>query len=52
MNLNLGGAAKLIQGPYDATKNYGLGTYGIDTTNGVVWALLNYNGYFAVVAGV
>ena len=47
---NLGGAKTFVQGPWKA--GYALGTYGIDTASGTVWAVLNYNGYFAAVAGV
>jgi hypothetical protein len=47
---NLGGAKTFVQGPWKAS--YALGTYGIDTASGTVWAVINYNGYFAAVAGV
>ncbi len=47
---NLGGVKKQIQGAWKS--GYALGTYGIDTATNTVWAVLNYNGYFAVVAGV
>jgi hypothetical protein len=47
---NLGGAKTFVQGPWKA--GYALGTYGIDTASGTVWAVINYNGYFAAVAGV
>ena len=47
---NLGGAATFVKGPWKA--GYPLGTYGIDAVLGTVWAVLNYNGYFAAVAGV
>jgi hypothetical protein len=47
---NLGGAKKHVRGPWQA--GYELGTYGIDTATNTVWAVINYNGYFAAVAGV
>jgi len=47
---NLGGAKKLVTGPWKA--GYALGTYGIDAATNTVWAVINYNGYFAAVAGV
>ena len=50
VNQNLGGAKTLVNGPWKAS--YDLGTYGIDTASGTVWAVLNYNGNFAAVAGV
>lgn len=46
---NLGGVKKQIQGAWKS--GYTLGTYGIDTATSTVWAVLNYNGYFAAVAG-
>ncbi|KAA0892304.1 metallophosphoesterase family protein [Oryzomonas rubra] len=47
---NLGGAKKFVQGPWKS--GYALGTYGIDTATKTVWAVLNYNSYFAAVAGI
>ena len=47
---NLAGAKKFVTGPWKA--GYALGTYGIDAASATVWAVLNYNGYFAAVAGV
>ena len=47
---NLGGAKTFVAGPWVA--GYALGTYGIDTASKTVWAVLNYNSYFAAVAGV
>jgi len=47
---NLGGTKTLVQGPWKA--GYALGTYGIDTASNTVWAVINYNGYFAAVAGL
>jgi len=46
---NSGGTTKVVSGPWNSS--YGLGTYGIDTSAGTVWAVLNYNGYFAAVQG-
>lgn len=46
---NLGGADKLVNGPWAA--GYGLGTYGIDTASKTVWAVLNYNASFAAIPG-
>jgi hypothetical protein len=47
---NLGGAKTLVPGPWKA--GYALGSYGIDAATKTVWAVLNYNSYFAAVAGV
>lgn len=47
---NSGGTTTVVKGAWDSS--YGLGTYGIDTSAGTVWAVLNYNGYFAAVQGV
>jgi len=49
VELNKGGKETFVSGPWK--PQYGLGTYGIDTSTGTVWAVLNYNGDFAV-AGV
>ena len=44
---NIGGAKNFVFGPWNAS--YPLGTYGVDTTTKTAWAVLNYNGDFAVV---
>jgi len=49
-SLNFGGAKKFVSGPWKSS--YTLGTYGVDTTTNTVWAVINYNGSFAAVAGV
>jgi hypothetical protein len=36
--------------PYEAGSDFHLGTYGIDTTNNQVWAVVNHGGAFAVMA--
>jgi hypothetical protein len=38
---------KFVSGPWNAS--YTLGTYGIDETTHTAWAVINYNGVFAVV---
>jgi len=47
---NLGGAKNPVSGPWEV--GYGLGSYGIDKSTNTVWAVINYSGYFAVVAEV
>mgnify|MGYP001112200234 CR=1 FL=1 len=49
VDLNDGGTKTFVKGPWK--PQYGLGTYGFDARTGTVWAVLNYNGDFAV-AGV
>ena len=44
---NTGGTPTKVLGAYDAS--YGLGTWGVDSTNHVVWAVVNHNSEFAVV---
>ncbi len=44
---NIGGAPNFVFGPWNAS--YPLGTYGVDPTTNSAWAVLNYNGDFAVV---
>jgi hypothetical protein len=46
VDLNTGGAATFIYGPWKAT--YGLGTYGVDPRTKTVWAVLNHEGDFAL----
>jgi len=43
---NTGGTQKFILGPWKDT--YALGTYGIDTASGTVWAVLNHESDFVV----
>jgi hypothetical protein len=43
---NYGGAKKLVPGPW--TPGCKLGSYGVDTESGTAWAVINYNGDFAV----
>ncbi|MGA2938541.1 MAG: metallophosphoesterase [Syntrophobacteraceae bacterium] len=47
VNENIGGAGNFIAGPCDTS--YPLGTYGFDATSKTAWAILNYNGDFAVI---
>jgi len=42
--------AKFVPGPWNAS--YKLGTYGIDAATNTAWAVVNYNGVFAVVANI
>ncbi len=48
VNLNTGGNAQFVFGPY--VSSYSLGTYGVDTNSGTVWAVVNYQGNFAAGA--
>jgi hypothetical protein len=43
---NYGGTKNFVAGPWKS--GYSLGTYGLDITNNVAWAVLNYGGKFAV----
>jgi hypothetical protein len=47
---NYGGTKKFVNGPWKS--GYALGTYGLDTTNNVAWAVLNYGGKFAVTSKI
>jgi hypothetical protein len=47
---NVGGSKKAVQGPYQ--DGYALGSYGVDAASKTVWAVLNYNGWFAAVSGI
>jgi hypothetical protein len=48
-NQNSGGTKNYVNGPW--SSSYGLGTYGIDPATNSAWAVLNYDGIFAVAAG-
>ncbi len=49
VNQNSGGTKNFVNGPW--SSSYGLGTYGIDPTTNSAWAVLNYDGAFAVAPG-
>lgn len=46
VNKNSGGTKKFVAGPW--ISKYQLGTYGIDLSINTAWAVLNYNGDFAI----
>ena len=46
VKLNSPAAEKFVLGPWKAS--YGLGTYGVDLAHNTAWAVLNYNGQFAI----
>ena len=50
VDLNTGGSKKFVVGPYN-TKHK-LGTYGYDAKTKTVWAVVNYDGDFAVSRGI
>lgn len=45
VDANSGGTNVFVFGPWNAS--YGLGTYGVDTAAGTVWAVVNHDGDFA-----
>ena len=47
VNKNVGGVRTFVNGPWNAS--YPLGTYGVDKARGTAWAVVNYQGDFAVV---
>lgn len=47
--LTAAGKGTFVVGPWSA--GHVVGTYGIDTEAGTVWAVLDFQGYFAAVAG-
>ena len=47
---NVGGESDFVAGAYDAGTDFHLGTYGVDIANGVVWAVLDHNSDFSVIA--
>jgi len=50
VDLNLGGTRQFVKGAWKA--GYGLGTYGVDPKTKTAWAVLNFNGSFAVANGI
>jgi hypothetical protein len=46
VDMNFGGIKKFVAGPWKS--NYELGTYGVDPITKTAWAVINYNGDFAV----
>lgn len=52
VNNNFGSGSKaFIAGPWPAS-GAAVGTYGVDTSTNTAWAVINHNGYFAVVNGI
>jgi hypothetical protein len=49
VNQNSGGTKNYVNGPW--SSSYGLGTYGTDPTTNSAWAVLNYDGIFAIAPG-
>ncbi|MGE4498127.1 MAG: metallophosphoesterase [Deferribacterales bacterium] len=47
---NFGGGNTFVQRAWQEGDK--LGTWGVDTATNTVWAVINYNGYFAVVKGM
>ena len=46
MDKNFGGVKQFVKGPWK--EGYELGTYGMDPSTKTAWAVMNYNGDFAV----
>jgi hypothetical protein len=49
-NLGDGGEKKFVVGSWK--EEYGLGTYGVDPATKTAWAVINYNGDFAVARDI
>jgi hypothetical protein len=50
VNMNYGGTTNFVKGQWK--PSYGLGTYGVDPSTKTAWAVINYNGDFAVAADI
>jgi hypothetical protein len=50
VDMNLLGTKKFVLGPWN--PSYGMGTYGVDPSTNTAWAVINYNGDFAVALGL
>lgn len=47
-NSDGGSSTRFVQGAYNASTDFNLGTYGVDTTNHTVWAVIDHNSTFGV----
>ncbi len=47
---NVGGTKTFVKGPWKSS--YDLGTYGVDASTKTAWAVINYDGSFAVANGI
>jgi hypothetical protein len=50
VSMNFGGQTLFVNGPWQA--GYPVGTYGADPSTKTAWAVLNFNGEFAVVTNI
>ncbi|HVP91406.1 MAG TPA: metallophosphoesterase [Terriglobales bacterium] len=50
VSMNTGGTVGFVNGPWNS--GYGLGTYGVDPSTKTAWAVINFNGDFAVANGI
>ena len=50
VSMNFGGTINFVAGPWSPI--YALGTYGVDSSTKTAWAVINYNGDFAVSKGL
>jgi hypothetical protein len=49
-NSDGGAGSSPVIGAYDPTTDFNLGTYGVDTTNSTVWAVIDHDGTFGVAS--
>jgi hypothetical protein len=52
VDLNVGGTKQFVLGAYDPLAGYGLGTFGLDLSGELAWAVLNHATDFAVASAV
>ena len=50
VDMNFGGTKRFVKGPWKPA--YGLGTYGVDPKTKTAWAVINFNGDFAVARDI
>jgi hypothetical protein len=50
VDMNTGGVKTYVKGPWK--PEYGLGTYGVDVSSKTAWAVVNFNGDFAVARDI
>ncbi len=49
-NTDGGASSTPVMGAYDPATDFNLGTYGVDTANSTVWAVINHDGTFGVAS--
>lgn len=49
-NTDSGASSTAVAGAYDPATDFNIGTYGVDTANSTVWAVIDHDGIFGVAS--